>query len=673
MRYRQIHLDFHTSGLIPGIGSAFDAEDFAASLKDANVDSVTLFSKCHHGYSYHPTRIGRMHPGLKFDLLRAQIDALHAVDIKAPIYLSATWDEFAASEHPEWRIVSPDGHLPQSRNDPTGWAFLDFSSPYLDYLVSQVEEVMQIYPDGDGIFMDISFQLPTTSVFARRKMDAMGLDWTDKADCDRFSEHSVEEYYRRITEIVRQYNPDTPLFFNSGHVRRGNRAHYKTYYSHLELESLPTAGWGYDHFPLSARYVDPQGIPFLGMTGKFHFTWGEIGGYKRPEALVYECGAMLAHGARCSIGDHLHPTGKIDPSTMGIIKPAYTWVKDRESWVVGSVNRAEIALLSEESTVPAALAASPDRKSNADDGACRVLLEGGFTFDVVDQESDYSPYRLLILPDSVVVNAALKARIEAYVAKGGKVLLTGKSGVDPQDGFVFDVGAQWQGTSEMKGGDYVLPITPLQADEIDMPLFMYLPSERINVTHGASLGEVYDPYFDRTARHFSGHINIPCQPEPSGYAAGVENGGYIYMAHPLFSAYFQVGAVRMLEMAESLILYALDRPKLVDTNLPRAGRVTVRHQPEYNRDIVHLLHATPALRGELWNANIQPIQDIIPLMDTVVSVEIRGTVQSVRLVPENMELPFRSDFDRIEFTVPRFCGHAMIEIQYANDSLSSSI
>ena len=73
---------------------------------------------------------------------------------------------------------------------------------------------------------------------------------------------------------------------------------------------LPTAFWGYEHFPVSARYVETLGIPFLGMTGKFHHLWGEVGGYKKPEALLYECGAMLAQGAGCSIGDHLHPTGR---------------------------------------------------------------------------------------------------------------------------------------------------------------------------------------------------------------------------------------------------------------------------------------------------------------------------------------------------------------------------
>lgn len=62
LRYRQIHLDFHTSEHIPGIGSDFDAGDFVATLQAAHVNFVTLFAKCHHGWSYYPTNIGQPTP-----------------------------------------------------------------------------------------------------------------------------------------------------------------------------------------------------------------------------------------------------------------------------------------------------------------------------------------------------------------------------------------------------------------------------------------------------------------------------------------------------------------------------------------------------------------------------------------------------------------------------------
>ncbi len=670
MRFRQIHLDFHTNGRIPGIGSRFDAQAFGQAFKTAHVDSVTVFAKCHHGLSYHPTDVGQMHPGLEFDLLRAQIDALHAVGINAPVYTTATWDELAAFNHPEWRTVSPEGGSPRFLTTPNGagWAFLDYSTPYVDYLCAQVDEIMRRYPDGDGIFMDICFQLPSVSTYAQTRMEGLGLDWTDADHRQRFMQQMVEEFFERVRGAVRKHDPKMPLYFNSGHIRRGTRDHYLQHYTHLEVESLPTAGWGYDHFPLSARYVDQLGPPFLGMTGKFHYHWGEVGGYKKPDALIYECGAMLAHGARCSIGDHLHPTGRIDDSTMAVIAPAYDWVEQREAWAVDTVNRAEIAFLSAEAASRPSLVGIPGQSDNRfdgpDHGGVRVLLEGQFAFDVIDLESDLTGYRLVILPDLIVVDDTLKARIDAYVATGGRVLLTGKSGL--RDGaFVFDIGATWQGTSAMVAGDFLLPQAQLRADDVNDPLFMYAPSEQITLTTGTSLGAVFDPYFDRTPAHFSGHVNAASQPEPNGFAAGVSHGGFTYLAHPIFSCYHRAGSVAMLEIAEKLIRHALGSPRLITTTLPRAGRVTLRHQAAQNRDVVHLLHATPALRGNLRGANIQPIQDLITLSDIGVDLAITGPVKAVTLVPEGTPIPHRSTAGRVQFTVPAVRGHQMVEITYA--------
>lgn len=667
MRFRQIHLDFHTSGRIPGIGSKFDGKAFAKSLKEAYVDSVTVFSKCHHGYAYHPTNHGQMHPHLEFDLLRAQIDALHAEGINAPIYTTSTWDELAATNHPEWRTVSPEGGSPRQTAEPNGagWAFLDYSSPYLDYLCDQVEEIMQNYGDGDGIFMDICFQLPTVSVYAQQQMEQKGMDWTSPDDRSKFAEMVMENFYDRINASVRKYDSKMPLFYNSGHIRRGLRDHYHKHYTHLELESLPTAGWGYDHFPLSARYVEQMGLEYLGMTGKFHFLWGEVGGYKKPDALLYECGAMIAHGAKCSIGDHLHPTGEIDATTMDIIRPAYKWVAEREPWAENTTNRAEIGVLSLEAMVQPGLGVRPVKSYEPDEGSVRVLLEGQFTFDVLDEQSDFSGYKLLILPDSIPINDALRQRIQDYAANGGKVLLTGKSGINPDKGFMFDVGAEWSGTSTMENGDYLMPIADLKAEGVNNPLFMYHPSEQIRVTDGRSLGEIHNPYMDRQPQHFSGHVNAPSELVATDYASGSQKGNFTYVAHPLFSAYHHTGAVTMLEIAEKTIKLALGETKMVETTLPRAGRSTVRHQASQNRDVVHLLHATPALRGNIRGHNIQPIQDLVTLANIDVILRTTKTPKAVNLVPENKPIEFELNGDQVSFTVPQVRGHQMIEVNYA--------
>jgi len=663
MRYRQIHLDFHTSELIPGIGSRFDADAFGRAFAQAHVDSVTIFSKCHHGWSYHPTEVGKIHPHLGFDLMRAQLDALHRNGIRAPIYVSAGWDELAAREQPGWRVVTPDGVLIRQRAEPmgAGWAWLDFASPYLDYLCRQVEEVMVRYPDGDGIFIDICSQLVSASTWAQARMAAAGLDWTKAEDRLVYTERMQLEFFERVTAAVRKHDPKKALFFNFGHVRRGRRDILK-YFSHLEIESLPTAFWGYEHFPVSARYVDALGITFLGQTGKFHHVWGEVGGYKVPDALFYECAAMLAQGARCLIGDHLHPTGAVDKTTYAAVGHAYAHVEACEPWAVGSSNVAEIGVLSVEAASRPRLAGIPSHHDDADEGAVRVLLESKFTFDVLDTDSDFSGYKLLILPDAVTVPDALARKIEAYVAGGGRVLLTGRSGLAEDGTPRFDVGAAFEGVSPNASGDYLLPIPALRAPFVDDPLFTYVPSQRIRVTDGQSLGVVHDPYFDRAPNHFSGHVNTPCKPDPSGYDAGSQKGGFTYVAHPLFTAYKRIGSVALLDIAERAIAFALGAPRRIETSLPRAGRATLRRQDAERRHVLHLLHANPVLRGHIRNDNVQPIQDLVTLTDVTVSLAVDGPVRSVRQVPAGRDLPFAVDGGRVSFTVPAMKGHAMIEI-----------
>ena len=101
LRFRQVHLDFHTSPHIPSIGAKFDKKQWQDTLKKAHVDSITCFSSCHHGWSYHPTQVGKMHPGLNFNLLRAQMDACHEINVNVPIYLTGGVNNLAAEEHPE--------------------------------------------------------------------------------------------------------------------------------------------------------------------------------------------------------------------------------------------------------------------------------------------------------------------------------------------------------------------------------------------------------------------------------------------------------------------------------------------------------------------------------------------------------------------------------------------
>ena len=145
LRKRQVHLDFHTSEFVP-VGNNFSKEQFQAALKAGHVNSITVFSKCHHGWSYHPTEVNEIHPELKFDLLGAQLEACKEIDVNAPVYISAGYDEKEFINRPEWRWnPSADEKENEEYNNEVHFHALCFNTGYLDFLCAQIEEVMVKY------------------------------------------------------------------------------------------------------------------------------------------------------------------------------------------------------------------------------------------------------------------------------------------------------------------------------------------------------------------------------------------------------------------------------------------------------------------------------------------------------------------------------------------------
>lgn len=663
---RQVHLDFHTSEAIPGVGSAFDPDDFARAFKEAHVESVTLFARCHHGWCYYDTEVGSRHPTLDFDLLRAQVDALQGVGIATPIYITCAWDELSAREHPEWRVLSPEGRFlyaggVEGNPDGTRWALLDFSTGYMDFLERQIEEVAKRFPDAPGIFLDICHQYPSCSPAALRQMEKMGLDWTDPEHRMRHAAAVKIEYLERTRDAARSHSPKMRVFHNHGNVAMGDRSILE-YDSHLEIESLPTGGWGYDHFPLAAKYAEEIGAERIGMTGKFHTLWGEFGGFKTPDALRYECGAMLAFGAGCSVGDHLHPSGAIAPSTLRLIGAAFEEVAQKESWCLDTQNVAEIGLLSARAVNISDAMSWEDRAvhNDADEGASRVLLEEGLLFDVLDRESDFGRYRMIILPDELRIDAGLAAKLESYRRAGGHILSTGASGFDPETLVPWaDIGAVVEGKSPYDF-DYVHFDSALFPEWLDDPVYLYEPSWRLRVTDGTGLGGIHDPYFNRRPHKFNGHANTPYLLEGSEWAAVVEKDGLIQCAHALFSIYHRHGAVIIRQVLAALIRRGLDDRVRVETTLPEGGRVSLRRGE--GRHILHLLHATPQLRGRFRGTPVEVISELQTLKAIDVEMAMDTEVSSVRLVPTDQSLPYELSDGRLRFTVPQMRGHQMIEI-----------
>lgn len=661
MKFRQVHLDFHTSEHIPGIGANFDKQQFQQALKKGHVDSITVFSKCHHGWSYHPTRVNLPHPELKLDLLAAQIEAAHEIGVKTPVYVSAGFDEKYARENP--------GHLFRNRDESTfprpnfeipGYHLLCFNTPYLEVLCDQVREVCENY-DADGIFMDITAPRVCYCQSCVRSMRERGIDPYEGENAKRFGEETYANYTRAIREAVDSVKPGLPIFHNSGATPRGRRD-LAAMSSHNEIESLPTSHWGYDNLPMIARYVQPIGGEYLGMTGKFHFSWGEFGGYKHPNALIWETAFSVANGGKCSIGDQLHPSGRMDDETYRIIGEAYARIEEREPWLDRVRSVADIGLFSYDaylSSRPEARIADSDSKYT-DVGALHILSEGHYLFDILDEQSDFSQYKLIILPDNVRIDSALAPKLASYLAGGGQLLATGGSGLFADRAeFALDFGVRCEGATKISPC-FFTPLEPMGSTGI-ADYVIYAPAQEVQATDGGEvLATLKYPYFERTAEHFCSHRHAPAASETQGASIVVGRDG-TYVAAQLFRDYAMFGS----QFVKQALLHVIDRAladrKTLSVSLPTQGIATLMEQPHESRLVLHLLFAPRTVKGE---RKIEVIEDCVPLYRVPVRIRVGNKrVKRVYTAPTGEEIPFTIEGDTVCFEVPSVLIHAMTVIE----------
>jgi Hypothetical glycosyl hydrolase 6/Beta-galactosidase trimerisation domain len=667
--YRQIHLDFHTSEHIPDIGASFDPEEFADTLVKAHVNSITCFARCHHGLLYYDSKLfpERIHPHLKNkNMLKEQIEACHARGIRVPIYITVQWDYYTSERHPEWLQLEEDGRI--GGTAPYGAGFyknLLVNSPYLDFLKAHTKEVLEMLP-ADGFFFDIVKPLDDSSRWSKEQMLAAGLDPGDKAARREFGLQAINDFKCDMTKFVKAINPESAIFYNAGHIGPRHRP-VKDAYDHFEVESLPSGHWGYLHFPMSMRYARTLGADCLAHTGKFHTAWGDFHSYKNQAALEFECYRMLALNAKCMIGDQLHPNGTLDQPAYNLIGRVYEQVEKKEAWCKGAKAVCDIAVLTPETfSLP-----SDHEPFPALEGITLMLEEAAQQFDVIDDGADFSAYKVIVLPDVVPVDDALRVRLETFAKAGGAIIASFASGMNrEQQQFtlpLLGVSLAEGDAADMRGkifeqGDYceyLIPLEPLREHLVNTEYVMYTKGMPVKLLEGTNvLAEGVSSYFDRTYRHFCSHRQTPSSGEKSTPAV-VQKDKVIYFAHPIFTQYRQNTPLWCKQLFLNALALVLPHP-LVKHDSFSTLRATVNEQPLENRYVLHLLHYIPERRGK----DFDTIEDVIPVYDIELQLQLPKKIRTVKTAPEGKDLPFEQNEQGLKLVLPKLLGHQMIALSH---------
>jgi hypothetical protein len=653
LRFRQVHLDFHTSPLVTGIGADFDPERFADTLARAHVNSVTCFARCHHGYIYYDTKRfpERRHPHLSRNLLKEQIEACHRRDIRVPIYVTVQWDRFTADAEPGWRQVTEKGELEGTPPFEPGFRRrMCLNSPYVDFLKQHLAEIAELLP-VDGLFLDIVAPQDCSCPRCLREMTSRSIDAHDATARKAFGAEVAHRVQHELAAYIRSLEPKASIFWNGGHVGVEHRQIWASY-SHFELESLPSGGWGYLHFPVSMRYARTLGLDCLGMTGKFHTSWGDFHSLKNRAALEFECFQMLALGAKVSVGDQLHPSGRLDAATYDLVGGVFAEVERKEPWCASAQPLNDIGVFAPEEfvggrTPPAAM------------GVTRILQEAQHQFDFIDtNDAGFGRYKLLILPDEITVTPRLAMRLAEFVENGRAVLASHRSGL-ATDGSAFALdalGVDLVGPAPFSP-DFIRARAPLAAGLPETELVMYLQGLQVRPREGTEvLADVVEPYFNRAWDHYFSHRHAPSTGRV-GYPGAVRRERSIYFAHPVFTQYSKSAPRWCKQLVLNAIDLLLPEPTLRVSG-PSSILAAVNRQPTARRLVIHLLHYIPERRG----TDFDTIEDVIPIRDVRVDLRVPSKVRAVEAVPERRPLPFTQEGSRVSFTLPELAGHQLVAV-----------
>jgi len=587
--YRKIHLDFHTHPEIRGVCQDFDPDRFAGTLADAGVDDVVLFAKDHYGHAFFRSEVNAVHPHLETEFLPLAADACRRRGIHTEAYISVCCDYVTFQAHEDWSCRNADGSIAQWSE---ALVLLDLASPLLEQVVIPFTEEVVRRMAIDGLWFDI-VMYPNDglySAFVTDELKRRGLADTPE-DRGLAARAVAIEAQRRLFEAARAVRPDIDVLFNNQAILGDTLAY--PYNDCIEIESDPSHWPQYD-LPLRCRYIRGTGKFHHGLTTRFHRCWGDFGGLQSPVQLQFEIGNILAAGSPCvSLGDHLHPRGKLEGSVYRLIGGAYEHCKRVAPLVDGAAPLEEVALLVEPCPAPYNTASQQSQTPLL--GATRALIEEHVQFSVRDAGEEIPEGVAMLLPGGSPLPPDVVAKVKRQVAAGRALLAFG----DHVLGFEDLAGC---GAAEETGlaGQHLL-FENLLADEMigDTPHAVYgkvrcfAPGEQTEV-----IARTMDPLFDETLAktyHGYGPADYDAPPRP----AIVATGGVILCGVPLPQLVHTEGAWALLTAMGRLLRRLVPEP-LVATDAGATIEVAL-HRKDADL-IVHLVasrmprYGTPPVR-----------------------------------------------------------------------------
>jgi len=619
-KFLKIHLEFNVplrSGL--PVGDRYDAEALQQSIRASRVQVVTIMAKDAYGNSFFRTQHGYFDSRLKFDLIKRQLDALHALGIKVLTHYSVEDDSHIDIFHPDW--ISQD-----ATGKPVHCCVISnrtcLNSPYREeILLPQLEELTRL--GLDGLWLDI-FLSPEGCFcqYCQRKFrERYGSELTpSEARRFEFWQKSWEEALVEVNRRVRAINPQIVITYNGAHQlsqASNGLVNFFTSESHVNRRT------GFEDHQIQARYLRPLRIPFdiQNMTNVERWDDSTL---KSAVQLESEFSQAIAQGGRISAGAQLYPWGEYDRVAAETLGEAFKFIEARLPYVSGSRSFPYAAVLTPDGNPGDALSKITSEAGLI--GTFAALAQLHLQYDILEGSNGgynlLSNYKLAIIPqpEATFREPEGRAALEQFLKAGGKVLLI-SNGKDPGTESLHSLGLDAktrirnsvEGTLEAGG---IGNGFPFQGDVV------LLDTEGSTEIGGLRTG--------------ADHLSV----------ISLLSSNVAYVAWPLGRDFYQTGYPELREFLRSALTglkldlpYEVEGPANLDVNL-------------MERPAELLLHLVNVSTQRPLSGLMPQIWDSAPVYETQVKVRCQKP-QSVWLEPGSHKLPFTYDGTAVHFVVPK--------------------
>lgn len=664
--YTTSHPDYHLPDALE-VGADFDVKKYVNTLKDAQVDVVYFFAKCHYGNSYYFTKVGHPHPGLKSDMLGQIVKVCHKAGIRVIAYMSGGVDTYAAKQHTDWRPAGKEGPPQPLAKDANTLAYVCLLGPYTDkWLIPQMAEVAATF-DIDGIMTDTMSSFLCYCEHCKRQYMAetgktlpteeQGIEWQEFC---KWRYKKKEEFIDKVCKGVHAVKPALPVAFN-------------WMYSIWD-PTPPNKGIGYvvgdipqgnEQIPwlsLTARYFASLGMPFEVMTGRFLHGLGDWS--IKPVAMLKQAMVTVAaNGGRCTLIDRQLPDGSLDKIYYQRLKEVFNFVHERKSVFEQAQPVKQIAILHSLASIFGMHQERYGEKGRCDkpmEGACAAITDIGKHCTLTNEfnlEKDIDAYETVVMPEQYVLPGSTLDRIRDYVKGGGIVIASHRTGFDGDQWLLADMfGVKYEGDYPYNFC-YLFDQSENGGEFSNVPVMIHGACARLRPDGSTTLFNLHEPI---TSGRFgwgeAPHKDVPASPGVTVNQFG--KGKAVYIAGPMFGSlrdYYNPAALHLLRKILALIV----PEPFLDVQCEPGVEVTLTSQP--GKMNVNLINRNGERRISNWSVTpaIRPANAI--------HIRLRIGKKPVRVtrVPENKPVRFSYVNGVMSCTVAKLDIHTCIQVQLA--------